>query len=110
MEDKNKPVTLGVLMIDFNPVVREGLLAILNKDDGIEVIANVPDGYEALQIIRQGRYRGKLVDVVLTETRNGKLDGVQITRTIKDEFPEVAVLKILRSEAHLLRAIWPVQV
>jgi DNA-binding NarL/FixJ family response regulator len=92
MEDKNKPVTLGVLMIDFNPVVREGLLAILNKDDGIEVIANVPDGYEALQIIRQGRYRGKPVDVVLTETRNGKLDGVQITRTIKDEFPEIAVL------------------
>jgi len=29
---------------------------------------------------------------VLTETRSGKVDGVQATRLIKDEFPEIAVL------------------
>ena len=28
---------LGVLLIDFNPVVREGLQAILAKDERIEV-------------------------------------------------------------------------
>lgn len=33
MEYESKLDTLGVLMIDFNPVVREGLLAILNKDE-----------------------------------------------------------------------------
>jgi DNA-binding NarL/FixJ family response regulator len=57
MEDKNKPVTLGVLKIDFNLVVREGLLAILNKDDEIEVIANVPNGHEALQYYRLSIHR-----------------------------------------------------
>ena len=34
---------LGVLMIGFSPVVREGLQAILTKDEGIEVIGDAPD-------------------------------------------------------------------
>jgi chemotaxis response regulator CheB len=34
--------TLRVLMIDFSPVVREGLQSILTKDDGIEVTCPPP--------------------------------------------------------------------
>ncbi len=78
-----KSDTLGVLMIDFNPVVREGLQAILTKDKRIEVIGDVPDGHEALQHIKRADDRGRPVDVVLTETRNGVVDGVQATRLIK---------------------------
>src|SRR3989304_7388277 len=93
MEAKERqPETLGVLLIDFNPVVREGLQAILTKDAGIEVMGDVPDGYEALQHIKRASDRGRPVNVVLTETRNGVVDGVQATRLIKDEFPEIAVL------------------
>jgi DNA-binding NarL/FixJ family response regulator len=83
---------LRVLMIDFNPVVREGLQAILTKDESIELIGDVPDGNEALGQVRRAAARGRPIDVVLTETRNGKVDGVQATRLIKDEFPDVAVL------------------
>jgi DNA-binding NarL/FixJ family response regulator len=83
---------LGVLMIGFSPVVREGLQAILTKDEGIEVIEDARDGIEALQRIKLAAGRGRPVNVVLTESRNGKVDGVQATRLIKDEFPEIAVL------------------
>jgi DNA-binding NarL/FixJ family response regulator len=83
---------LGVLLIDFNPVVREGLQAILAKDERIEVIGDAPDGHEALLHIKRACDRGQPVQVVLTETRNGKVDGVQATRLIKDKFPEIAVL------------------
>ena len=62
------PKNLGVLLIDFNPVVREGLQAILTKDEGIEVIGDVPDGHEALQHIKRAGDRGRPVNVVLTET------------------------------------------
>jgi DNA-binding NarL/FixJ family response regulator len=93
MEGKErKTQNLCVLMIDFNPVVREGLQAILTKDDGIELIGDVPNGHEALLHIKRASDRGRPVHVVLTETRNGVVDGVQATRLIKDEFPEVAVL------------------
>lgn len=89
---QRKSETLGVLLIDFSPVVREGLQAILTKDRGIEVMGNVADGREALLHIKQASDRGHPVHVVLTETRNDKVDGVQVTRQIKDEFPEVSVL------------------
>lgn len=83
---------LRVLIIDFSPVVREGLQSILAQDQSIEVIGHVSDGNEALAQVRQGCGRGRPVDVVLTETRNGQMDGVQATRLIKDESPETAVL------------------
>jgi len=89
---QREPQNLGVLMIDFNPVVRERLQAILAKDEGIEVIGDAPDGYKALLHIKQASERGQPVNVVLTETRNGVVDGVQATRLIKEQFPAVAVL------------------
>ena len=99
--------TLGVLMIGFSPVVREGLQAILNKDEGIEVIEDAPDGIEALLHIKRARDRGRPVNVVLTESRNGKVDGVQATRLIKDEFPEIAVLVLTENlnDSYVIDAI-----
>jgi DNA-binding NarL/FixJ family response regulator len=98
---------LGVLMLAFNPVVREGLQAIMSKDDGIEVMGDAPDGNEAILHIKRAHGRGRPVNVVLTETRNGVLDGVQATRLIKDEFPEVAVLVLTENlnDAYVIDAI-----
>jgi len=104
---ERKPDKLKVLMIDFNPVVREGLQAILAKDDGIEVIGDVPDGDIALLRIKRASDQGRPVHVVLTETRNGTVDGVQATRLIKDEFPEVAVLVLTENlnDSYVIDAI-----
>jgi len=89
---QNMPESLGVLLIGFNPVVREGLQAILAKEPRIQVIGDASDEHQAMQLIRRAKTGNQPVRVVLTETRNHKMDGVQITRQIKDEYPEVAVL------------------
>lgn len=104
---QTKPETLGVLIIDFSPVVREGLQAILTKDEKIKVIGDAPDECQAIQTIRQATHRGQPVNVVLTETRNGHLDGVQATRLIKDEFPEIAVLVLTENlnDSYVIDAI-----
>ena len=98
---------LGVLMIDFSPVVREGLQAILAKDERIEFLGDAADGSEALLHIKRLSDRGKPVQVVLTETKNGKVDGVQATRLVKDAFPEVAVLVLTESvnDSYVIDAI-----
>jgi len=83
---------LGVLMIGFSPVIREGLQAIMAKDERLHVVGDVPDGYDGLLFIKRVRDRGQTVNVVLTETRSGERDGVQATRLIKDEFPEISIL------------------
>ncbi len=98
---------LRVLTIGFSPVVREGIQSILNKDKRIEVIGDAPDGYDGLLYIKRARDRGRIVNVVLTETRNGKVDGVQATRLIKDEFPEIAILVLTESvnDSYVIDAI-----
>lgn len=58
---------LGVLMIDFCPVVREGLQAILTKDERIQVVGDVPNEQEAIQHIKRARDTGHHVKVELTE-------------------------------------------
>jgi DNA-binding NarL/FixJ family response regulator len=98
---------LGVLTIGFSPVVREGLQAIMIKDPKIVVIGDAKDGEDALDRIKRTHDRGQTVNVVLTETRNGKVDGVQATRLIKDEFPEIAVLVLTESvnDSYVIEAI-----
>jgi DNA-binding NarL/FixJ family response regulator len=102
-----EPQNLGVLLIDFSPVVREGLQAILTKDERVAVIGDVPDGHEALQHIKRACKQGRPVNVVLTETRSDKVDGVQATRLIKDEFPEIAVLVLTENinDSYVIDAI-----
>ncbi|MFC1870935.1 LuxR C-terminal-related transcriptional regulator [Chloroflexota bacterium] len=93
--------------MDFNPVVREGLQAILTKDDRIKVIGDAPDEHQALQHIKRASDRGHPVNVVLTETRSGKVDGVQATRLIKDTFPEINVLVLTENlnDSYVIDAI-----
>ena len=104
---QNEAQQLGVLMIDFNPVIREGLQAILNKDERIEVIGDVQDEHQAIQYIKQAVERGRSVDVVLTETKSGQVDGVQATRLIKQEFPKICVLVLAESlnDSYVIDAI-----
>ena len=94
---QNMAEKLGVLTIGFSPVVREGLQSIMAKDDRIKVVGDAKDGDEAIQNIKRARDRGQTINVVLTETRNGKVDGVQATRIVKDMFPEIAVLVLTES-------------
>ena len=83
---------LSVLLIGFNPVVREGLQAILAKDAGIRVAGHCEDGHGALLQMQRASAQRQPIDVVLTETRNTHTDGVQATRLIKEQFPAVAVI------------------
>jgi len=104
---KSSNAKLGVLTIGFSPVVREGLQSIITKDERIEVIGDASDGNEALVRIKRAHDRGQTVNVVLTETRNGKVDGVQATRLVKDTFPEIAVIVLTESvnDSYIIDAI-----
>ena len=94
-------------MIDFNPVVREGLQAILAMDYGIELIPDAADAEQALLQLKQASDQGRPIQIVLTETRTSTLDGIQATRLIKEQFPEVAVLVLTENlnDSYVIDAI-----
>jgi NarL family two-component system response regulator LiaR len=76
-----------VLVVDDHAVVREGLRAFLELQDGIEVAGEAADGEEA---IREGeRLRP---DVVLMDLVMPRLDGVAAMRALRERVPEARVI------------------
>ena len=104
---RDQSSALRILMIGFSPVIRQGLQSILTRDKEIEVIDDDPGGTEAIQSIKRASDRGRPVKVVLTESRNGKVDGVQITRLIRDEYPEISVMVLTENlnDSYVIDAI-----
>jgi DNA-binding NarL/FixJ family response regulator len=60
---------------------------VLSQQPDLQVVGEAQDGYEALELCRRLQ-----PDLVLMEARMPKIDGIEATRRIKREFPDIPVL------------------
>jgi DNA-binding NarL/FixJ family response regulator len=98
---------LRVLLVDFSPVIREGLKSFLTLDQKIRAVEYAKDEQQALVRIREARDQGSPVDIVLTETKTSTYDGVKVMKVLKDEFPELAILALTanNNDSYIIDAI-----
>ncbi len=71
---------IRVVVVDDQPLVRAGIVMLVNAEDDITVVAEAADGTEALTQIRAHR-----PDVVLMDVRMPGTDGVAATRAVVEE-------------------------
>lgn len=80
---------IRVLIADDHEMVREGLQAMLNKISDIEVIGEACNGAELIELSKKLK-----PDVILTDVKMPKTDGVEATRIIKKEMPHIGVVAL----------------
>jgi DNA-binding NarL/FixJ family response regulator len=82
---KSQPI--GVLVADDHTIVRRGLVSLLSLAEGIEVVGEASDGRLAVDLTLKLE-----PDVVLMDISMPGLNGLEATRRIKKESPQVKVL------------------
>src|SRR5947208_10658816 len=93
---------IRVLIVDDHTVVREGLRAFLELQDGIHVVGEAADGEEAVaEAVRL------TPDVILMDLVMPRLDGVGAMRKLQETLPaaRVVVLTSFLEDERLLPAI-----
>ena len=79
----------SVMLVDDHPLFRQGLRRVLEAEEEIEVIMEVSDGEEALRLAKQ-----LTPDVVLMDINLPRMNGLQVTRELKQAAPEVAIIML----------------
>ena len=68
---------IRVLLADADPLQREGWRLVIDAQPDVEVVAEAPDGVQALDVLRR-----LSVDVAVVDVRMPRLGGLQVTGTI----------------------------
>ncbi|MFC5752638.1 response regulator transcription factor [Actinomadura rugatobispora] len=76
-------MTIGVLLVDDERLIRAGLKAIIDAEPDLEVVGEAGDGAEV-----PGQVSRLRPDVILMDVRMPRLDGIQATRHILETVPE----------------------
>ena len=91
---------IKVLIVDDDLQVRDALKSILNREKTIEVVGEASDAKAAV-----GRSKELQPDVVLVDSQMPEVDGIEITRRIKQATPNVKVLFLTVHAEHIEPAV-----
>jgi DNA-binding NarL/FixJ family response regulator len=85
---------IRILIADDHSVVRRGLRSLLEAAQGFSIVAECTDGEQVLQMVE--KYNP---DVVMLDISMPKMNGIETTRILKRQHPDVRVLMLTIHES-----------
>jgi two-component system, NarL family, response regulator len=94
--------TIKVLVADDHPVVREGLTALINRQDNMCVIAEAGNGRDARE-----KFLAQRPDVTLLDLRMSIMNGIETAMSICEQDPKarLVIITSFESEEDIYRAL-----
>ena len=98
-------MTIRVVLVDDQDLLRTGLRLILDETDDIEVVGEAADGATALELVARTRPH-----VVLMDVRMPGLDGIKTTQRIRstgnaDQGPRIIILTTFDLDEYVLAGL-----
>jgi two-component system response regulator DegU len=78
---------MRVVIVDDHPVTRDGLRSALSTSDEVDIVGEATTGEEAIPLVHN-----VVPDVVFMDVRMPGMSGIEATRVIRDECPDVKVI------------------
>ncbi len=94
-------MSIRILLADDHKILREGLVALLEKQPDLKILGEAEDGRTAVRMVMQMR-----PDVVIMDINMPDLNGVEATRQIIKELPGVKVIALsVHSNNYLVKGM-----
>jgi len=87
------PEPIRVFSVDDQPLIREGIAALINDEPDMRMIAQASNGREAIEEFRQHR-----PDVTLMDVRLPDISGIDAMIAIRHEFPDARIVMLTTFE------------
>jgi DNA-binding NarL/FixJ family response regulator len=93
---------IRVLIADDHPLMRSGLRGLLEREGEFKVVAEAPDGYEAIELALMHK-----PDVVLLDVGMPRLNGTDAAARVSEKLPaaRIVMLSMHSDEAYVLKAL-----
>lgn len=76
-----------ILLVDDHQLIREGIMAYLDTEPDLQVVATAANGHEALAILKEQK-----IQIVVMDISMPGMGGQEATRQIVDRYPEILVI------------------
>jgi DNA-binding NarL/FixJ family response regulator len=95
-----RPIRL--LIVDDHPLLREGVIAVLEDEAGVEVVAEATNGREAIDAFEKHH-----PDITLMDLQMPEMNGIDAIAEIRARFPNarIVVLTTYKGDVSALRAL-----
>lgn len=86
--------TIKVLLAEDHTIVRNGIIALLNNETDIQIVADAKNGQEVLEHLKSGIEP----DVILTDINMPDMNGVELITNLSANYPKIKVLILTMME------------
>lgn len=83
--------TIKIVLVDDELLFRKGIAFLLDREANIEIVYEASNGVELIDFLNQAT---TLPDIVMTDLKMPFLDGVEATKIIHKEFPDIKIIAL----------------